>query len=141
VVISEAVGIKTAACGLIEFADGTLAYIVKRYDRSADGARIHQEDMMQAMGLPNKLDTSKYSGTYEAVARKLSEIPGAGLVDAAEFIRRSMLMYLVGKRLINYCSMEASIKRIWCVVMNGKMTTLFDNSGSVLTLTDAIAFG
>jgi serine/threonine-protein kinase HipA len=35
-------------------------------------------------------------GSYEAVARQLSEIPGAGLVEAAEFIKRSILMYIVG---------------------------------------------
>lgn len=94
--ISNAVGIATAACGLIQFADETLAYIVKRYDRDQGGNRIHQEDMMQAMGRPNTADTSKYTGSYEAVARHLSEIPGAGLIEAAEFLKRSILMYLIG---------------------------------------------
>jgi len=94
--ISDLVGIETAVCGLIYFADGTLAYLVKRYDREKDGSRIHQEDMMQAMGKPNKEDSSKYKGSYEAVARALASTPGAGLVEAAEFLKRAMLMYLVG---------------------------------------------
>jgi serine/threonine-protein kinase HipA len=94
--ISHAVGVETAACGLIPFADDALAYVVKRYDRDTHGNRIHQEDMMQAMGKPNTEDASKYKGSYEAVARKLGEIRGAGLVESAEFVKRAMLMYLVG---------------------------------------------
>lgn len=94
--IAEIAGIETAVCGLIRFADGTLAYIVKRYDRGDKGERIHQEDMMQAMGLPNTEDISKYKGSYEAIARALSGIPGAGLLESAEFIKRSLLMYFLG---------------------------------------------
>lgn len=94
--ISNAVGIETAVCGLIHFADGSLAYVVKRYDRDTGGSRIHQEDLMQAMDQPNSANDSKYSGSYEAVARTLKAIPGAGLVEAAEFLKRAMLMYLMG---------------------------------------------
>jgi serine/threonine-protein kinase HipA len=94
--INNLLGIDTAICGLIHFADDTLAYVVKRYDREKGGGRIHQEDMMQAMGRPNSEDNSKYAGSYEAIARALSNIPGAGLIEAAEFLKRAMVMYLVG---------------------------------------------
>lgn len=94
--INSLLGIETAICGLIHFADDSLAYVVKRFDREKDGSRIHQEDMMQAMGRPNTADNSKYAGSYEAVARTLSNIPGAGLIEAAEFLKRAMVMYLVG---------------------------------------------
>lgn len=59
--------IETAKCGLMELKDKELVYITKRFDRSSTG-KIHQEDMMQAMGIAN-IDNSKYeSKSYEDVA-------------------------------------------------------------------------
>jgi len=40
---SRLLGIETASCGLISFADGELVYITKRFDRKGD-VKIHQED-------------------------------------------------------------------------------------------------
>lgn len=72
--ISKLLGIETADCGLIRFADDELVYITKRFDISADHKRIHQEDMMQAMGIHVDLENNaKYRAkSYEEVGLFLS---------------------------------------------------------------------
>jgi serine/threonine-protein kinase HipA len=63
---------------------GTQALAVRRYDRTAEGERIHQEDFAQAVGLP---PTRKYDViTYEVMARLVEQFIDREAVD--ELIRR-----------------------------------------------------
>ena len=84
-----------ADCALIKFADGEFAYIVKRFDREGEN-KVHQEDLMQAMGKPNTGGESKYETSYEEAAECISEIENGGIVETSKFITRIMFMYLVG---------------------------------------------
>lgn len=52
-----------AAVTRVESFGGRRALVIARYDRTADGERIHQEDICQALGLPPQ---AKYETTAEA---------------------------------------------------------------------------
>ncbi len=59
-------GLNTAGCLLLELADGSPAYLVKRFDRYRKGRRIEKlpcEDMHQLLG-----GRDKYAGSHEQMA-------------------------------------------------------------------------
>lgn len=59
-------GLNTAACLLMELADGSPAYLVKRFDRFKKGRHVEKlacEDMHQILGGPDK-----YGGSHEQIA-------------------------------------------------------------------------
>jgi len=69
---------------LLELADGTLAYVVVRFDRPPEGGKRRQEDFCQLRLLP---PASKYDGTAidcANVIRRYSTEPGADLVRLFE---------------------------------------------------------
>jgi len=64
-------GLNTAPCLLLELADGSPAYLVKRFDRFKKGRRIEKlacEDMHQILGGPDK-----YAGSHEQIAKIIRE--------------------------------------------------------------------
>ena len=69
--IHTRMGINTADCLLLELADGSPAYLVKRFDRARKGQKskkIHCEDMQQILG-----GRDKYSGSHEQIAGAILE--------------------------------------------------------------------
>ncbi len=64
-------GLNTAQFVLLELADGSPAYVVKRFDRFKKGRRVEKlacEDMHQILGGP-----SKYAGSHELIAKVIQE--------------------------------------------------------------------
>lgn len=114
--LAKLAGQDVALCGLIQFSDKHYAYIVKRYDR-LNGNKIHQEDLMQAMGKPNKGNDSKYESSYEEAAKCLIQVDQGGIVEASTFITRVMFMYLVGNG-------DFHLKNTSILYPNGHMPTL-----------------
>jgi serine/threonine-protein kinase HipA len=92
--ISKTVGIDTAACGLLRFSTGELAYCTKRFDLE-NGQKIHQEDMMQAMGIhPLSTQNAKYaSKSYEDVGCFLKE--NSSIAIAMEFFKRVFFNFMI----------------------------------------------
>ncbi len=89
--------------GLFELADGTGAYIVKRFDRSSTTERKRCEDFSQI------LELDKYTGSVEQVGRKLMDISEYPGIDAQLFFERVLLNFLVGNgdaHLKNYSILE-----------------------------------
>ena len=78
------VGISVSPHGLIELADGTLAYIVRRFDRSTDGRKLHQEDFCQLAQLSPK---HKYDGSAELCARLVRRYASEPLVEILNLFR------------------------------------------------------
>jgi serine/threonine-protein kinase HipA len=72
----------------------TPIFAIRRYDR--DGARrIHQEDMMQVLGYPNRPSTRKYNdATYDQLASLLVGIAGPATFD--ELLRRIVFVVASG---------------------------------------------
>lgn len=85
---------------LLSFADETLVFAIKRFDRhyhkeNKIQQKIHQEDLMQAMSLAKITSNSKYEYSYQQVLLDLITI-AKGLHLAAEFFKRLVFAYLIG---------------------------------------------
>ncbi|WNG29409.1 type II toxin-antitoxin system HipA family toxin [Cystobacter fuscus] len=71
---------------------GTNVFAIQRYDRRADGTRIHQEDFAQVFGQPPEF---KYKGaSLEHLARFVGDL--CGPEDRDEFLRRTLFLLLSG---------------------------------------------
>lgn len=91
-------GIRTAANGLVRLADGDLAYLTRRFDRTRDGERVAQEDFCQLMErTPDSHGRGyKYDSSYEALGRALQRFCAAYPVEVEELVRRLLFCYAVG---------------------------------------------
>ena len=89
----KALGIRTAECGLISFADGDLAYITRRFDRTGTGDKLHQEDLVQGFAMP--ID-SKYRHSYEEAGTLIRKMTDGLQVVVLDYLKRVMHAYLVG---------------------------------------------
>ena len=75
---------------LLSLKGGSLAYIVKRFDRES-GEKIHQEDFFQILE-----SKDKYKGSAEQIGRKLKEISTAPGYDMQLFFERIILNFIIG---------------------------------------------
>jgi serine/threonine-protein kinase HipA len=75
---------------LLPLKDGSLAYVVKRFDRMA-GEKIPQEDFCQILGLGVE---DKYKGSVEQIGRKLKEISTG--YDVQLFFERVVFNFIIG---------------------------------------------
>lgn len=75
---------------LLPLKDGTLAYVVKRFDRIGK-EKIHQENFYQIL---EKKD--KYAGSLEEIGKKLGEISAIPGLDVQLFFERVVLNFLIG---------------------------------------------
>jgi len=94
--------IKTAYNGLIEFSDGELAYITKRFDyytSSVDNSiqKIDQEDFASVLSYTEDIqgENYKYNASYEECAEAIKRyIPTPIVIE--DFYKRIVLNYLIG---------------------------------------------
>jgi len=91
--VSQLMGIDTAQCGLVAFKGGELVYITKRFDRRADGNKLHQEDLMQCAGLSSD---NKYHLTYEEAGKLIDTVTHGKQAVILDFVRRIILAYVTG---------------------------------------------
>ncbi|NQT94440.1 MAG: HipA domain-containing protein [Lentisphaerae bacterium] len=94
-IATQVFGIVTPPNALVRFADGDLAYIVKRFDRR-DGQKIGQEDFCQ---LSNRSEETtgqnyKYDCTYEEVGRILKQYCKAYPVEVEKLFTRIVFNYV-----------------------------------------------
>lgn len=94
--LMDRIGFAVPPCGLLKLKDDHLVFIIRRYDRDFEtGAKIHQEDAMQALGISNAESASKYTAaSYEKVLHLVSE--EAGMAVAMELLLRLVFSYVVG---------------------------------------------
>jgi len=87
-------GIETPPNALIRLGDGTLGYVVKRFDRR-NGARILQEDFSQLLerspGTHGK--NYKYDSSYEEVGRTLRRFCAAYPIEVERLFARIVFSY------------------------------------------------
>ena len=88
--IASELGIDIPPHCLISLKDGSLAYVVKRFDREK-GAKIHQEDFAQILE-----ENDKYKGSIEQIGRRLKEISSAPGYDAQLLFDRVVLNFILG---------------------------------------------
>ncbi|MEX2365954.1 MAG: HipA domain-containing protein, partial [Pseudohongiellaceae bacterium] len=96
---SKVMGIDTAACSLVRFADGELAYVTRRFDRQADGGKIHQEDLLQISG---KHPDDKYAMSYEQAGEFVHRATKGKLAVIRDLFRRVMFSYVIGNNDLHF---------------------------------------
>ena len=75
---------------IVTLGDGSLAYVVRRFDRGDRGEKRHCEDFSQILG------ADKYSGSIERVARELRKISAVPGLDLQYLFERTLLFFLLG---------------------------------------------
>ncbi len=91
--------IDTALSALIEFSNGELAYITRRFDQTSDFQnRLDQEDLASALQYtPESHDKNyKYASSYEQCAQAIKQYVPAYRPALEELFRRVLLNYLIG---------------------------------------------
>lgn len=84
-------GLTVPPHGLFAMADGTLCYIVKRFDRTGDGKKWAKETVFQISG-----EEDKYTGSLERVGKIVrAHVTRTGL-EMIEFFERVVLCFLMG---------------------------------------------
>ena len=99
--IAMELGIEVPPHCLLPLKDGTLAYVVKRFDRMGK-EKIHQESFYQIL---EKKD--KYAGSLEEIGKKLSDISAVPGLDVQLFFERVVLNFFIGNGDAHFqnCSM------------------------------------
>ncbi|TSA36361.1 MAG: type II toxin-antitoxin system HipA family toxin [Porphyromonadaceae bacterium] len=77
---------------LIRLTSGSLAYITKRIDRSAQ-EKLHMEDMCQ---LTERLTEDKYHGSYEQIAKAIMKYSVNPVLDVVNFFEQVVFSFLTG---------------------------------------------
>lgn len=102
--LAEACGINIAKCELLpaeaaqgipkRLRPGPSIFVVERFDRSANGSRIHIEDFNQVMGA---VGDQKYArANEESVVNAVRRFSESGMVAVEEAIRRIVINLLIG---------------------------------------------
>lgn len=87
--------IATAENGMIFFADGTPAYITRRFDIREDGTKILQEDFASLIGKTSETHGQdfKYTGSYKDIAQVIRQYVPAWMVETGKFFERVVFNY------------------------------------------------
>lgn len=99
--LAESIGIKTARHSLIRLKSGELAYISKRFDRTAK-IKLHVEDFAQLLEV---LTERKYYGSVEQISKgilRYSSFPGNDLINLFELVLFSFVTGNADMHLKNY---------------------------------------
>ena len=91
--LAELAKVNVVPHSLIRFADGELAYITKRIDRTAKGEKLPMEDMCQ---LSERLTEYKYKGSYEKIAKIIMQYSSVPKLDVINFWEQVVFSWLTG---------------------------------------------
>jgi len=86
-------GITVPPCGLLRLRDDSLAYVVRRFDRSDDGGKFLQEDFCQLAG---KAPKEKYDSSYERCGKLVLRYASEPVVEAVRFFRLVVFSFFSG---------------------------------------------
>jgi serine/threonine-protein kinase HipA len=91
--LAPLVDIEVPPSALIELADGSVAYIVKRFDRRDDGNKRAMEDFCQLSLLP---PAGKYDGSAERCAKIVRRHASEPLIEVLRLFRQFVFAWWVG---------------------------------------------
>ena len=86
-------GIEIPECGLLYLKDGSLAYIMARFDRPAGGGKLRQEDFCQ---LATRSPKDKYDGSAELCVRLVRRYATEARVELLKLFRRLLFAWWSG---------------------------------------------
>lgn len=101
-------GIEVPPFGLVELKGGVAAYLVKRFDRLDNGAKLHVEDFCQLDERPTR---DKYHGSGEGCVRVLRRHASEPLIEIRKLFKRLLFSWWVSngdQHLKNFSLMVAS---------------------------------
>jgi serine/threonine-protein kinase HipA len=91
--IAGSAGVTTPPSGLIALKDGSMAFIVKRFDRRDDGGKLLQEDFCQ---LAQKAPKDKYNSSAESCAKLALRYASEPLVASLALFRLLVVAWWTG---------------------------------------------
>lgn len=91
--LAELAKVNVVPHSLIRFADGELAYITKRIDRTSKGEKLPMEDMCQ---LSERLTEYKYKDSYEKIAKIIMQYSSVPKLDIINFWEQVVFSWLTG---------------------------------------------
>lgn len=91
--LAEVAGLAVPPSGLVKLHDGSLAYLTRRFDRTAEGKKLLQEDFCQLGELAPK---QKYEGSAELCARLVRRHASEPLVAALALFRQVVFAWWTG---------------------------------------------
>ena len=86
-------GLTAPPTTLLELRDGSLAYLIERYDRPPDGGKLRQEDFCQLLLLP---PNAKYDGTALDCAQVIRNFSSEPVADLYRLFETFVFAYWVG---------------------------------------------
>ena len=91
--LAGACGIEVPAFGLVRLTDGTLGYLIRRFDRLEDGKKVSVEDFCQLGGwFPGQ----KYDHSAEELVKLLRKYASETLVDIRRFFQLVVFSWWTG---------------------------------------------
>lgn len=91
--LAEAAKISVVPHSLIRLADGEIAYITKRIDRTRNGEKIDMEDMCQLTLHPTEY---KYKGSHEQIAKTIAQYSSTPKLDLTNYMHLLLFCFLTG---------------------------------------------
>ena len=91
--LAEIARIKTVPHTLIRMKDGSIGYLTKRVDRTADGEKIAMEDMCQ---LTERLTEHKYRSSYEQIGKAIRKYSANAQLNMVDFLELVFFSWLTG---------------------------------------------
>jgi serine/threonine-protein kinase HipA len=91
--LAALVGIDVPPCGLFPIKDGSMAYLVRRFDRLPTGRKVRQEDFCQLAEKPPK---EKYEGSAELCARLVRQYASEPGIEMWKLYRLLLFNWWVG---------------------------------------------
>ena len=85
--------IPTPPLSLLRLTDGSLAYIIRRFDRPEEGGKLAVEDFCQLAELPPK---DKYRGSAELCGRLVRRFASEPTIELRELFRRWAFLWWTG---------------------------------------------
>ena len=104
-IIARRMGVDVPPHGLFDLKDGSPAYLVRRFDRTGDGAKLRCEDFTQILG-----EDDKYAGSMERIGKRIRELSAVPGLDVQFFFERVLLNFLLGNgdaHLKNFSMLES----------------------------------
>lgn len=91
--LAQLVEIEVAPFGLVSLKDGSIAYVVRRFDRLDDGHKLRQEDFCQ---LAERSPKEKYDGSGELCVRLLRKYASEPLIEILKLYRLLVFVWWTG---------------------------------------------
>ena len=91
--LASSAGIEVPLHGLIYSNDGSLTYIIKRFDRSGRSGKLHVEDFAQLSG---RTRDTKYDSSMEQVASVIDRFMTFPAIEKVKLFRLTVFNFLAG---------------------------------------------